>query len=62
MRIEIDIKNWLKGEIKKNNIFLKKKQRKKIKNQNNEDQIKKYDTINLNRRMKLKTNNVFTKG
>jgi hypothetical protein len=62
MRIEIDIKNWLKGEIKKNNIFFLKKQRKKIKNQNNEDQIKKHDTINLNRRMKLKTNNVFTKG
>jgi hypothetical protein len=41
--------------------FFKKKQRKKIKNQNNEDQIKKHDTINLNRRMKLKTNNIFTK-
>ena len=32
---------WLKGEIIKNNIFFKNT-KKKIKNQNNEDQIKKY--------------------
>jgi len=32
---------WLKGEIIKNNIFFKNTM-KKIKNQNNKDQIKKY--------------------
>jgi len=39
----------LKEEIEKNNNFSK---RAKIKNQNNEDQIKKYYTINLNCRKK----------
>jgi len=35
--------------------------RKKIKNQNNEDQIEKLNTINLHLMMKLKTNKTFTK-
>jgi hypothetical protein len=39
----------LKEEIEKNNNFFK---RAKIKNQNNEDKIKKYYTINLNCRKK----------
>jgi hypothetical protein len=37
----------LKGEIEKNNNFYKKT-KKKIRNQNNEDQIEKHNTINLN--------------
>ena len=36
--------------------------KKKIRNQNNEVQIRKYNTINLNWRMKLKTNKTFIKG
>jgi hypothetical protein len=36
-----------------------KKQRKKIKNQNN-DQIEKYSTINLNLKIKMKTTKTFT--
>jgi hypothetical protein len=35
--------------------------RKKIKNQNNDNQIKKYNTINLNCVMKLKNTKIFTK-
>jgi hypothetical protein len=37
----------LKGEIEKNNNFYKKT-KKKIRNQNNEDQIEKHNAINLN--------------
>ena len=37
----------LKGEIEKNNNFYKKT-KKKIRNQNTEDQIEKHNTINLN--------------
>jgi hypothetical protein len=51
----------LKGEIEKNNNFYKKT-KKKIWNQNNEDQIEKHNTINLNWMMKLKTNKKLTKG
>jgi len=42
-------------------ITFNKGSRKKIKNQNNEDQIRKHNTINLNWNMKLKTNKTFTK-
>jgi len=51
---------WLKGGIEKNNSFYKRAN-KKIRNQNNDDQIKKHNTINLNWMMKLKTNKTFTK-
>ena len=50
----------MKDEIEKNNNFYKKT-KKKIRNKNNEDQIKKYSTINLNWIMKLKINKAFTK-
>jgi len=50
----------LKDEIEKNNNFYKKT-KKKIRNKNNEDQIKTYSTINLNWIMKLKINKAFTK-
>jgi hypothetical protein len=50
----------LKDEIEKNNNFYKKT-KKKIRNKNNENQIKKYSTINLNWIIKLKINKVFTK-
>jgi len=52
---------WLKGEIEKNNNFYKRA-KKKIRNQNNEDQIEKYNIVNLNWKMKLKTNKMFSKG
>ena len=46
MRIKIDIKIkisfWLKGEIE-NNINFYKRDKKKIRNQNNDDQIEKYN-------------------
>ena len=51
---------WLNGEIVKNNNFYKKV-KKKIRNQNNKDQIKKYNITNLNWKIKLKTNKTFTK-
>jgi transposase-like protein len=51
---------WLKGKIEKNNN-LYKRAKKKIRNLNNEDQIEKYNIINLNWRMILKTNKIFTK-
>jgi hypothetical protein len=50
----------LKDEIEKNNNFYKKT-KKKIRNKNNEDQIKKDSTINLNWIMKLKINKALTK-
>jgi len=50
---------WLKGKIEKNNKFYKRT-KKEIRNQNNEDQIKKYNAINLNWMMKLKINKTFT--
>jgi len=50
----------LKDEIKKNNNFYRKT-KKKIRYKNNEDQIEKYNMINLNWIMKLKTNKAFTK-
>jgi stalled ribosome rescue protein Dom34 len=43
-------------------IIFTKRPRKKIRNQNNKDQIGKHDTINLNWMMKLKTDKTFTKG
>jgi hypothetical protein len=43
-------------------ITFTKDSRKKIRNQNNEDQIEKYNTINWNCRMKLKINKTLTKG
>ena len=64
MRIKINIKNkktlWLKGEIEKNNNF-SKSSNKEIRNQNNEDQIGKHNTINFDWMMKLKINNFFIK-
>jgi len=51
---------WLKGKIEKNNN-LYKRAKKKIRNLNNEDQIKKYSIINLNWRMILKTNKTLQK-
>ena len=61
MRIKINRKKlWLKDEIEKNNNF-SKSYNKKIRNQNNEDQIGKHNTINFDWMMKLKTNNFFTK-
>jgi len=64
MRLKIDIKNKktmleLKGGIEKNNSFYKRA-KKKNKNQNNKDQIRKHNTINLNWMMKLKTDKTFT--
>jgi len=65
MRINIDIKIkisfWLKGEIEKNINFYKR-DKKKIRNQNNEDQIEKYNTINLDWMKKLIINKYFTQG
>jgi hypothetical protein len=51
---------WLNCEIEKNNNFYKRN-KKKIINQNNENQIEKHNIINLNWRIKLKTNKNFTK-
>jgi len=45
----------------KRKINFTKGPRKKIRNQNNEDQIEKLNIINLNWMMKLKTNKTFTK-
>jgi hypothetical protein len=42
-------------------INFTKESRKKIRNQNNNDQIKKHNTINLNWMIKLKTNRTFIK-
>jgi len=50
----------LKGKIKKNNNSYKRA-KKKNKNQNNKDEIGKHDTMNLDWKMKLKTNKIFTK-
>jgi len=44
---------WLKSEIKKNNNFYKRAKKRKIRNQNNEDQIEKHNTINLDRHVSL---------
>jgi hypothetical protein len=64
MRVKIDIKNI-------NNILIEEwnwkkiinftKRSRQIINQTNKDQIEKYNTINLNWRMKLKNNKTFTK-
>jgi len=51
---------WLKSEIKIINFT--KKIKKKIRNQNNKDQIEKHNTINLNWKMKLKINKTYSKG
>jgi len=65
--VKIDINNIyiyiyiLKGKIEKNNNFYKKT-KKKIRNQNNENQNGKHNIINLNWMMKLKTNKNFIKG
>jgi hypothetical protein len=65
MRIKIDIKNKNNILIErwnwKNNNFYKKI-KKTIRNKKNKDQIEKYNTINLNWRLKLKTNKTFRKG
>jgi hypothetical protein len=50
----------LKDKIK-NKLNFYKKAKKRIRNQNNEDQFEKYNTINLNWRMKLKTNKILQK-
>jgi hypothetical protein len=61
--------NWYKN---KNNILIEgwnwknnnfyKRAKKEIRNLNNEDQIEKYDTINLDWMMILKNNKTLTKG
>jgi len=51
----------LNDEIK-NKLNVYKRAKKKIRNQNNIDQIEKYNTINLDRKIKLKINKTFTKG
>jgi hypothetical protein len=65
MKIKIDIKNknniWLKGEIERIITFIKRS-RKQLEIKKNKDQIEKYNTINLNWRLKLKTNKTFRKG
>jgi len=43
-------------------ITLTKNIKKKIRNQNNKDKIEKHNTINLNWKMKLKTNKIYTKS
>ena len=43
-------------------LTLTKGTRKKIRNQNNDDQIEKYNTINLDWMIKLKINKSFTEG
>ena len=43
------------------NYFFYKRVEKKIRNQNNIDQIEKYNTIKLDWRKRLKTNKTFTK-
>jgi len=50
----------LKGKIKKNNNSYKRA-KKKNQNQNNKDEIGKHNTMNLDWKMKLKTNKIFTK-
>jgi hypothetical protein len=52
---------WLKGEIERNNKFYKRASKKNKKNQNNDNQIGKHNTFNLNWMMKLKINKTFTK-
>jgi hypothetical protein len=51
----------LNDEIK-NKLNVYKRAKKKIRNQNNIDRIEKYNTINLDRKIKLKINKTFTKG
>ena len=51
----------MKGKIKKDNNFYKETN-KKIRNQNNEDQIRKHNTVNLNWRITLKTNKLLQKS
>ena len=50
----------MKGKIKKNNNSYKRA-KKKNQNQNNKDEIGKHNTMNLDWKMKLKTNKIFTK-
>jgi len=65
MRIKTNIKNksnvlneeWNWKKI----IFFYKRAKKNIRDQNNEDQIEKHNTINLNWMIKLKTNKIFIK-
>jgi hypothetical protein len=49
----------LKGKIEKNNNFSK---RSKKRNQNNKDQIERYNTINLDWKIKLKTTKLLLNG
>ena len=60
MTLKIKKSVWLKGKIEKNNNSYKRA-KKKNKNQNNKDEIGKHDTMNLDWKMKLKTNKIFTK-
>ena len=65
IRVKIDIKNknnvLIEGWNWKNNNFYKRA-KKEIRNLNNEEQIEKYDTINLDWMMILKNNKTLTKG
>jgi hypothetical protein len=45
----------LKSEIENNNNYYNKPRKKNI-NQNNEDQVEKHNIINLDQKIKLKTN------
>jgi hypothetical protein len=47
-------------KLKKNSNYYKRA-KKKNRNQHSEDQIEKHNTINLNEKIKLKTNKTFTK-
>jgi hypothetical protein len=45
-----------------NKLNFYKRAKRKIRNENNKDQIRKYNTIYLDCMKKLKTNKIFTKG
>ena len=63
MRIRLIKQNTIKlnDEIK-NKLNFYKRAKRKIRNENNKDQIRKYNTIYLDCRIKLKTNKKFIKG
>jgi hypothetical protein len=63
MRIRLIKQNTIKlnDEIK-NKLNFYKRAKRKIRNESNKDQIRKYSTIYLDCRIKLKTNKNFTKG
>jgi hypothetical protein len=60
LKRKINLIKWPKKKIKRMRMELIKSQEKN-RNQNNEDQIGKHNTINLDWRMRMKTNKTFTK-